>query len=178
MVRTYWFVLGFNEASSNLDLQPFARVDHVEACRPRAWECPVIVRVRGTGLGYRAGAADLKGCARERAQLRRDRPRRRAGRGGLRGTTGRRRDAGGDRRARPGRRRMLLLRLHALEGAAATGGRAGGGEAGPWRAARPRGAGATGGAPPPRRGGPRPRRLGPAALAGRTWDRPLPRQCP
>jgi pyruvate/2-oxoglutarate dehydrogenase complex dihydrolipoamide dehydrogenase (E3) component len=36
MVRTYWFVLGFNEASSNLDLQPFARVDHVEACRPRA----------------------------------------------------------------------------------------------------------------------------------------------
>lgn len=44
MVRTYWFVLGFNEASSNLDLQPFARVDHVEACRPRAWECPPIVR--------------------------------------------------------------------------------------------------------------------------------------
>jgi pyruvate/2-oxoglutarate dehydrogenase complex dihydrolipoamide dehydrogenase (E3) component len=46
MVRTYWFVLGFNEASSNLDLQPFARVDHVEACRPRAWECPSIVRRR------------------------------------------------------------------------------------------------------------------------------------
>jgi pyruvate/2-oxoglutarate dehydrogenase complex dihydrolipoamide dehydrogenase (E3) component len=43
MVRTYWFVLGFNEASSNLDLQPFARVDHVEACRPRAWECLLIV---------------------------------------------------------------------------------------------------------------------------------------
>jgi hypothetical protein len=43
MVRTYWFVLGFNEASSNLDLQPFARVDHVEACRPRAWECLDIV---------------------------------------------------------------------------------------------------------------------------------------
>jgi pyruvate/2-oxoglutarate dehydrogenase complex dihydrolipoamide dehydrogenase (E3) component len=42
MVRTYWFVLGFNEASSNLDLQPFARDDHVEACRPRAitaWDC-------------------------------------------------------------------------------------------------------------------------------------------
>jgi pyruvate/2-oxoglutarate dehydrogenase complex dihydrolipoamide dehydrogenase (E3) component len=36
MVRTYWFVPGFNEASGNLDLQPFARVDHVEACRPRA----------------------------------------------------------------------------------------------------------------------------------------------
>jgi len=25
MVRTYWFLLGFNEASSNLDLQPVAR---------------------------------------------------------------------------------------------------------------------------------------------------------
>lgn len=36
MVRTYWFVPGFNEASGNLDLQPFARYDHVEACRPRA----------------------------------------------------------------------------------------------------------------------------------------------
>jgi pyruvate/2-oxoglutarate dehydrogenase complex dihydrolipoamide dehydrogenase (E3) component len=36
MVRTYWFVSGFNEASDNLDLQPFARVDRVEACRPRA----------------------------------------------------------------------------------------------------------------------------------------------
>src|SRR3954454_5259980 len=46
MVRTYWFVLGFNEASSNLDLQPFARIDHVEACRPRAWECLPIVRRR------------------------------------------------------------------------------------------------------------------------------------
>jgi pyruvate/2-oxoglutarate dehydrogenase complex dihydrolipoamide dehydrogenase (E3) component len=47
MVRTYWFVTGFNEASVNLDLQPFARVDHVEACRPRARECPPIVRLRG-----------------------------------------------------------------------------------------------------------------------------------
>jgi hypothetical protein len=60
MVRTYWFVLGFNEASSNLDLQPFARVDHVEACRPPClgmpWDC--------TGPGYGAEAADLKGCAR------------------------------------------------------------------------------------------------------------------
>lgn len=37
MVRTYWFVSGFNEASDNLDLQPFARIDHVEACRPRAY---------------------------------------------------------------------------------------------------------------------------------------------
>jgi pyruvate/2-oxoglutarate dehydrogenase complex dihydrolipoamide dehydrogenase (E3) component len=48
MVRTYWFVLGFNEASSNLDLQPFARVDHVEACRPRAWECLPSVRRRAS----------------------------------------------------------------------------------------------------------------------------------
>ena len=36
MVRTYWLVPVFNEASDNLDLQPFARVAHVEACRPRA----------------------------------------------------------------------------------------------------------------------------------------------
>jgi hypothetical protein len=44
MVRTYWFVPVFNEASDNLDLQPFARVDHVEACRPHAycaWNCTV-----------------------------------------------------------------------------------------------------------------------------------------
>jgi hypothetical protein len=60
MVRTYWFVLGFNEASSNLDLQPFARVDHVEACRPRACDAPSF---------YRGDIGDLKGCARERAQL-------------------------------------------------------------------------------------------------------------
>ena len=46
MVRTYWFVTVFYEASVNLDLQPFARVDHVEACRPRAWECLPIVRGR------------------------------------------------------------------------------------------------------------------------------------
>jgi hypothetical protein len=36
MVRTYWLVPGFNEASGNLDLQPFARADQVEACHPRA----------------------------------------------------------------------------------------------------------------------------------------------
>jgi len=39
MVRTYWLVPVFNEASGNLDLQPFARIDRVEACRPRAM-CP------------------------------------------------------------------------------------------------------------------------------------------
>jgi pyruvate/2-oxoglutarate dehydrogenase complex dihydrolipoamide dehydrogenase (E3) component len=36
MVRTYWLVPVFNEASGHLDLQPFARTDRVEACRPRA----------------------------------------------------------------------------------------------------------------------------------------------
>jgi len=51
MVRTYWFVLGFNEASSNLDLQPFARVDHVEACRPPVLgNAPQIVRAGRSGL--------------------------------------------------------------------------------------------------------------------------------
>ncbi len=50
MVRTYWFVPGFNEASGNLDLQPFARVDHVEACRPRA-----ICALNCTGSGYGVG---------------------------------------------------------------------------------------------------------------------------
>jgi hypothetical protein len=48
MVRTYWFVPGFNEASGNLDLQPFARIDHVEACRPRA-DCSQLY-----GVGMRA----------------------------------------------------------------------------------------------------------------------------
>jgi hypothetical protein len=45
MVRTYWLVPVFNEASGNLDLQPFARTDHVEACRPRAMyiDCTVSV---------------------------------------------------------------------------------------------------------------------------------------
>jgi hypothetical protein len=36
MVRTYWLVPVFYEASGHLDLQPFARIDRVEACRPRA----------------------------------------------------------------------------------------------------------------------------------------------
>jgi len=47
MVRTYWLVPVFNEASGNLDLQPFARVDHVEACRPRA----MCIRLYGVGHG-------------------------------------------------------------------------------------------------------------------------------
>ena len=36
MVRTYWLVPVFYEASGNLDLRPFARTDQIEACRPRA----------------------------------------------------------------------------------------------------------------------------------------------
>ena len=42
MVRTYWLVPGFNEASDNLDLQPFALNDRVEACRPRAMSLPMV----------------------------------------------------------------------------------------------------------------------------------------
>jgi hypothetical protein len=36
MVRTYWLVPVFYEASGHLDLRPFARTDRIEACRPRA----------------------------------------------------------------------------------------------------------------------------------------------
>jgi pyruvate/2-oxoglutarate dehydrogenase complex dihydrolipoamide dehydrogenase (E3) component len=50
MVRTYWFLPVFNEASDNLDLQPFARVDHVEACRPRA-DCASNCTDSGYGVG-------------------------------------------------------------------------------------------------------------------------------
>ncbi len=42
MVRTYWLVPVFNEASGNLGLQPFARIDHVEACRPRAMSSQIV----------------------------------------------------------------------------------------------------------------------------------------
>src|ERR1044072_146239 len=47
MVRTYWLVPVFYEASGHLDLQPFARTDHVEACRPHAMS----VRLYGAGYG-------------------------------------------------------------------------------------------------------------------------------
>jgi hypothetical protein len=42
MVRTYWLVPVFYEASGNLDLQPFARTDQIEACRPRAMWLPIV----------------------------------------------------------------------------------------------------------------------------------------
>ena len=37
MVRTYWFLPIFYEAIGVLDLQPSARTDRVEACRPRVF---------------------------------------------------------------------------------------------------------------------------------------------
>jgi hypothetical protein len=49
MVRTYWLVPVFHEASGNLDLQPFARIDHVEACRPRAMSRDCTVSAEETG---------------------------------------------------------------------------------------------------------------------------------
>jgi len=44
MVRTYWLVPVFYEASGNLDLRPFARTDQIEACRPRAMWLPIVRR--------------------------------------------------------------------------------------------------------------------------------------
>jgi pyruvate/2-oxoglutarate dehydrogenase complex dihydrolipoamide dehydrogenase (E3) component len=58
MVRTYWFVPGFNEASGNLDLQPFARIDHVEACRPRAFCCLLRLELYGVGDGWSMSGAE------------------------------------------------------------------------------------------------------------------------
>ena len=49
MVRTYWFFPVFHEASGNLGLQPFARIDHVEACRPRAMCSRFYLRLGKTG---------------------------------------------------------------------------------------------------------------------------------
>jgi hypothetical protein len=51
MVRTYWLVPVFHEASGNLDLQPFARIDQVEACHPRAMSFS-IVRCLGRDLEW------------------------------------------------------------------------------------------------------------------------------
>jgi hypothetical protein len=42
MVRTYWFLPVFHEASGNLDLQPFARIDQDEACRPRVMSGSIV----------------------------------------------------------------------------------------------------------------------------------------
>jgi len=53
MVRTYWLVPGFNEASGNLGLQPVARSGQVEACHPRAMS----VRCNCTVSGSEAGVS-------------------------------------------------------------------------------------------------------------------------
>ena len=52
MVRTYWFLPIFYEAIDILDLQPSARTDRVEACRPLGW-CPSILRDRHRRPGRR-----------------------------------------------------------------------------------------------------------------------------
>jgi pyruvate/2-oxoglutarate dehydrogenase complex dihydrolipoamide dehydrogenase (E3) component len=62
MVRTYWFVPGFNEASGNLDLQPFARTDHVEACRPRALHTDCTESGRNTCMSQRQFDAIVLGA--------------------------------------------------------------------------------------------------------------------
>jgi len=62
MVRTYWLVPGFNEASGNLDLQPFARVDHVEACRPRALRLELYGVGNGDHVSERAYDAIVVGA--------------------------------------------------------------------------------------------------------------------
>ena len=67
MVRTYWLVPGFNEASGNLDLQPFARIDHVEACRPV--QCLSIVRGRSLGSNCRAALQVFDQLGREAGHL-------------------------------------------------------------------------------------------------------------
>jgi hypothetical protein len=40
MVRTYWLVPVFNEASGNLDLQPDRTDDQIEAESPPCYVCP------------------------------------------------------------------------------------------------------------------------------------------
>src|SRR3954451_17272519 len=62
MVRTYWLVPGFNEASGNLDLQPFARTDHVEACRPRALHIDCTESGRNTRMSERQFDAIVLGA--------------------------------------------------------------------------------------------------------------------
>ncbi len=117
-------------------------------------------------------AACRYGGRHERARIRRDHPRRRARRrGGGRAPRGGG-PRGRDRGAAPDRRRVLVLRLHALEGAAAARRAAHGGASHPGRARdghrRPRRARR---ARAPRRDHPRARRLAHGAVARR------PRRC-
>ncbi len=62
MVRTYWLVPGFNEASGNLDLQPFARTDRIEACRPRAKWSDCTESGRNTGMAEKTFDAIVLGA--------------------------------------------------------------------------------------------------------------------
>lgn len=54
MVRTYWLLPVFYEASGHLDLRPFARIDQIEACRPRAMWPPIVRCIRERGVNKRA----------------------------------------------------------------------------------------------------------------------------
>jgi len=58
MVRTYWLVPVFYEASGHLDLRPFARTDRVEACRPRAMWTNYTRCGQGRPRGQRASDID------------------------------------------------------------------------------------------------------------------------
>ncbi len=49
MVRTYWFFPVFHEASGNLGLQPFARIDQIDAKSP-----PCYVATNSTAVGRTA----------------------------------------------------------------------------------------------------------------------------
>ncbi len=62
MVRTYWLVPVFYEASGNLDLQPFARTDRVEACRPRAMWTDCTRSGRNTRMAERTFDAIVLGA--------------------------------------------------------------------------------------------------------------------
>jgi pyruvate/2-oxoglutarate dehydrogenase complex dihydrolipoamide dehydrogenase (E3) component len=62
MVRTYWLVPVFNEASGHLDLQPFARTDRVEACRPRAMWTDCTASGRNTSVSERQFDAIVLGA--------------------------------------------------------------------------------------------------------------------
>ena len=113
------------------------------------------------------------------ADLRRGGDRRGTGRRGGGGTTRRRGAQRGDRRGPPGRRGMLVLGVHAVEGAAAALRGAG---RGPADTRRGRGgdrhARRAGGARPARRDHPRPRRRVAAAVARGARHRAVPRAGP
>src|SRR4051812_14784775 len=98
-------LLGFYEASST-------------SARNRPYEPTASKPVVPRGyVRFQCSSPDESGEA--HGQLRRGGGRRRARRRGGGGPAGRRRPRGGAGRGRPRRRRMLVLRLHAVEGAAA-----------------------------------------------------------